>query len=223
MHLSYLGPVPCVFTCRVSSGLTLGGGCSLMVARRQVFFPSWVPSGLTSSHWRAESTDDCDILCLLIWQEIFHFSIPMCVPQVPNTLVFSLSHLMHILRCPEGKMHPVIYYTTLFTKLFLKQIPQKFCCIHWACAGPDLAVFQLIIQLLALRPSLTFSSCWLWCCDIIRNIDLIFVSSSWYELVKTLGIFWVIEASEASLVIHNKPLSNLSEFMLKRWLVAGSP
>ena len=163
MHLSYLGPVPCVFTCRVSSGLTLGGGCSLMVARRQVFFPSWVPSGLTSSHWRAESTDDCDILCLLIWQEIFHFSIPMCVPQVPNTLVFSLSHLMHILRCPEGKMHPVIYYTTLFTKLFLKQIPQKFCCIHWACAGPDLAVFQLIIQLLALRPSLTFSSCWLWC------------------------------------------------------------
>ena len=48
-------------------------------------------------------------------------------------------------------MHPTINYTAVFTKLFPKQIPQHFFCVHWACAGPDLAVFQLIICLLALR------------------------------------------------------------------------
>ena len=37
MHLSYLGPVSCVFTSWVSSGLTVGSGCSLMAARWQVF------------------------------------------------------------------------------------------------------------------------------------------------------------------------------------------
>ena len=45
--LSYLGPVSCVFTSGVPSGLTTGSGCSLRAARWQVFFPSWVPSGLT--------------------------------------------------------------------------------------------------------------------------------------------------------------------------------
>ena len=38
MHLSYLGPVSCIFTSWVSSGLTTGSGCSLMAARWQVFF-----------------------------------------------------------------------------------------------------------------------------------------------------------------------------------------
>ena len=37
--------------------------------------PSWVPSGLTSSPSAvAAITDVCDILCLLIWQAVFHFS-----------------------------------------------------------------------------------------------------------------------------------------------------
>ena len=38
MHLSYLGPVSWVFTSWVSSGFTLGSGCSLMAARWQVLF-----------------------------------------------------------------------------------------------------------------------------------------------------------------------------------------
>ena len=74
MYLSYLGPVSCVFTTWVSSGLTVGSGCSLTAARWQVFFPFWVSSGLTGSCRRAATADECDILCLLIWQEIFHFS-----------------------------------------------------------------------------------------------------------------------------------------------------
>ena len=60
-HLSYLGPVSCVFTSWVSSGLTRGSGCSLMAAKWQVFFPSWVSSGFTGSHWKAAIADDCDI------------------------------------------------------------------------------------------------------------------------------------------------------------------
>ena len=59
-----------------SSGLTVGSGCSLMANIGQVFFPSWVPSGATSSPSTvAAITDDCDNLCLLIWHEIFHFSL----------------------------------------------------------------------------------------------------------------------------------------------------
>ena len=58
-----------VFTSWISSGLTVG----LMASRWQVFFPSWVPSGLTISggcnHWRRWYP------CLLIWQEILHFSL----------------------------------------------------------------------------------------------------------------------------------------------------
>ena len=54
-------------------GLTMGSDCSQTAARWQVFFPSCVPSGLTSSPFVVSAiVDDCDILCLLIWQEMFH-------------------------------------------------------------------------------------------------------------------------------------------------------
>ena len=74
MHFIYLGPVSCVFIFWVSWGLTIGRGYSLIATRWQVFFPPCVSSGLTGSHWRAAIADDCDILCLLMWQEIFHLS-----------------------------------------------------------------------------------------------------------------------------------------------------
>ena len=46
-----------------------------MAPRWQVFFPSSVPSGLTClPSVVAAIADDCGILCLLIWQQIFHFS-----------------------------------------------------------------------------------------------------------------------------------------------------
>ena len=92
MHLSYLGPVSCAFTSWVSSGLTVGSGCSLMAARWQGFFPSWVSLRLTHSRWRAAIADDCDVLGLLIWQEIFHFSpafyTPGDTPSMQNTSAF---------------------------------------------------------------------------------------------------------------------------------------
>ena len=68
------------FVSWVSLGLTLESGCSMMANRGQVFFPSWVPSGLTSSPLLvAAIADDCDVLCLLTWQEIFHFSVIICL------------------------------------------------------------------------------------------------------------------------------------------------
>ena len=74
-HFQSWGPGSCIFTSWGSSGLTAGSGCGLMATRWQLFFPSWVPSGLTSSPFMmAAITDVCDILCLVIWQEIFHFS-----------------------------------------------------------------------------------------------------------------------------------------------------
>ena len=65
---SYLGPVSCVSTSWVSSGLTIGNGCSLMAARRQVFLPSWVFWGLTSSpSVVAGIPGDCDIFVIPSW------------------------------------------------------------------------------------------------------------------------------------------------------------
>ena len=50
MHLSCLGPVPYfLILIFLSWGLTIGSGCSLMAATWQLFFPSWVFSGLTRS------------------------------------------------------------------------------------------------------------------------------------------------------------------------------
>ena len=56
MHLSYLGPVSCVFISWVSSGCIVESGCSLMAARWQVFFSflsffraHWFGSGW--NHW----------------------------------------------------------------------------------------------------------------------------------------------------------------------------
>ena len=74
MPFSYLGLVSYVFTSCVSSGLTVGSGCSLRAARWQVFFPSWVPSGFTICG--GTLANDCDIICLLIQQGIFHFPWP---------------------------------------------------------------------------------------------------------------------------------------------------
>ena len=55
MQLSFLGPVSCVSTSWVSSGLSVGSGCSLMAARGQIVLPFWDFSGLTSSPlWRLQ-------------------------------------------------------------------------------------------------------------------------------------------------------------------------
>ena len=84
MFLSYLGPVSCAFPSWASSGLTIGSGCSLVIARWLVFFPPGVSSELTSLHWRAAIADDRDILCILIWQAIFHLSILSPWPAKPR-------------------------------------------------------------------------------------------------------------------------------------------
>ena len=60
----------------LQGSLTVGSGCSLMAANWQVFFPSWVLSGLTSSPSAMTAVaDDGDSLCLLIWQVLFHLSV----------------------------------------------------------------------------------------------------------------------------------------------------
>ena len=60
VHLSYLGPVSCVFTCWVPSGLTVGSGCSLMAARWLVFFSFQSFLRFTGSCWRAIIADVCE-------------------------------------------------------------------------------------------------------------------------------------------------------------------
>ena len=54
----------CFFLCWVSSGLTIGSGCSLQAVGWRVFFPSWVPSGIISS-----PCGGCN--CWWLWQPSF--------------------------------------------------------------------------------------------------------------------------------------------------------
>ena len=70
MCLSFLGPVACIFT---FLSFLRGHHREWLLDGRYSFQP-WVSSGLISSRWGAMIIDDCDILCLLMWQEIFHFS-----------------------------------------------------------------------------------------------------------------------------------------------------
>ena len=72
MNLSYLGPVSCVFSSWVSSGCTLGGGCSILMIWWQVLclYP--------------ESPQDSVVVAdgynILIWQVAFLVHITMSTP-----------------------------------------------------------------------------------------------------------------------------------------------
>ena len=61
------------------SGLTVGSGYSLMAARWQVFFSSWIPSGLTGS-----IADSCD--CLIYWYGRKYF--------IPHYYLLLMCHLL---------------------------------------------------------------------------------------------------------------------------------
>ena len=75
-HLSSLGLISHVFTSRGSWGSPQGVATVWGLPDGRCSLPSWVSSGLTSSpSVVAIVADDYDILCLLIWQEIFHFSL----------------------------------------------------------------------------------------------------------------------------------------------------
>ena len=81
MNLSYLGSVSCGFTSRISLGHTIVSGYRLMTARSQVFFLSSLRA------YQFTICDDCGILCLWIWQEIFHFSPCICmdfINEIPS-------------------------------------------------------------------------------------------------------------------------------------------
>ena len=67
------------------------------------FFLSRVPSGFTSSEFGGD--DDCDILCLLILQEIVHFSsgfYTWCVLALLPSSCFILGKTLHIHLQPES-------------------------------------------------------------------------------------------------------------------------
>lgn len=52
-----------------------------------------------------------------------------------------------------------------------------------------------------------------------KNIEMhILHPGSWHRASKTLEIAWVVGVMWLSVVIHNKPLSILGKFMVKRWL-----
>ena len=76
MHLSFLGQYPVFSHPEFPLGSPWGvAAVWWLLDGRYSLFPSWVPSGLTSSLLAVVAiADDCDILCLLIWQATFCFS-----------------------------------------------------------------------------------------------------------------------------------------------------
>ena len=85
--------------------LTTGSGCSLMAATWQVFFPSWVPSGLTSSLSVVVAFTDCDILVYWYGKKysishtlyFFKFSFKKILHISKNTqFCLSLADLLHL-------------------------------------------------------------------------------------------------------------------------------
>ena len=69
--------------------------CIVMVARWQVFVPSWVSSGLTSSHWRAAGQQLLrTVLSPFYWysRKKCHFS-PLLLKSSPYALQFILQSI----------------------------------------------------------------------------------------------------------------------------------
>ena len=82
----------------------MGNYCSLMAARWQIFFSFSVPAGLTSSPSTvAAIADDCDSMCLLTQQEIFHFSEQTKVICSEFTVVKKLDSIICIWQKHKGK------------------------------------------------------------------------------------------------------------------------
>ena len=117
MHFNSLRPAPCVFTPWVSSGLSVGSGCSLVAVRRQVFFLFWVPS-VQFSHsvvfhsWRSHGlqharppsiTNSWSLLKLMSFESVIpsnHLILchPLLLPpsMFPSIRVFSNESLLPI-------------------------------------------------------------------------------------------------------------------------------
>ena len=114
-------------------GSLCGVNASLMGARWQAFFPSWVPSGLTSSpSVVAAIADDCGIICLLI----FHFSCSYtCIflREIQNSSLSTYGHQFESRQCREGWLHklqgvaltssPTLCPTSPVLFAFLQRLP----------------------------------------------------------------------------------------------------
>ena len=88
-HLSYLGPVSCVFHILSSSVLTIGSGCSLLTAGLcKNSSPSWVPLGLRDSHMESQNCWWLLQPCSLLQQEYSISQHHEC-PSTPSHAVTS--------------------------------------------------------------------------------------------------------------------------------------
>ena len=76
MHLNYGASILCFSHPELTWG-SLYGVTAAVRWLQIAFSPSWVPLGLTSSHWRAAVPDDCDILFYWHGRE-YSISQPQC-------------------------------------------------------------------------------------------------------------------------------------------------
>ena len=96
--INYWGQYPVFFTTWAPLRLTIGSGCSLMAARSQVLF-----SFLSALRAHQLTLEGCSHWwlwhpCLLIWQEMFHFSGTtwgLCFRMIPCSTEFG-GHISHM-------------------------------------------------------------------------------------------------------------------------------
>ena len=125
MHLSDLGPVftSCAhIPCFLSSGLTMGSDCSLMAAREYFFLPEFPEGSPTHPSLVAVITDDHDIFCLLIWQEVLNFSIKSETKPLSN---------FFWLKCVDRTHSMQKLYAPGFPLFILNLVPISPCCFFF--------------------------------------------------------------------------------------------
>ena len=114
MHLSHLGPASCIFHILNSSMFTVGSNWP-NGPESSVTLPGY-PQESGIHIWRVGITDDCDP-CLLVWQEILHFSQHVKQSKYIKCKIFINIKTKYTIQCKLDKYS--LFTTKTYESFFL--------------------------------------------------------------------------------------------------------
>ena len=147
MHLSYQDSILCFdILSFLSSGFTVGSGCSLWLLDGGDSSPSWVPWGLTGSHKRVAIGNDCDILVSWYGREYSIYQFPLLAQNSAHIWEtyhdLFLSHSAGRFISEQAKFHIDVPFQVLIVGLGPMIVNKRF---HGPCLTSQ-EMFSLVVS-----------------------------------------------------------------------------